>query len=58
MLQLDPMFYQIDPHFGHTLNALISSCHPEFVRDVSVGMFISDYAVIRKHRDSPLPPHH
>ena len=36
---------------GHTLDILISLCDSDFVRNVSVGDFISDHAAIRCQLD-------
>ena len=40
---------------GHTLNILISPCNSDFVRNVSVGDFISDHAAIRCQLDFSHP---
>ena len=41
---------------GHTLDVLISPCDSDFVRNVSVGDFISDHAAIRCQLDFSRPP--
>ena len=38
---------------GHTLDVLISPCDSDFVRNVSVGDFISDHAAIDANWISP-----
>ena len=40
---------------GHTLDILISPCDSDFVRNVSVGDFISDHAAIRCKLDFSTP---
>ena len=40
---------------GHTLDVLISPCDSDFVRNVSVGDFISDHAAIRCQLDFSHP---
>ena len=39
----------------HTLDILISPCDSDFVRNVSVGDFVSDHAAIRCHLDFSHP---